>query len=339
MSAIRATLSLGIWNVQTMTDEPVEALVSMIPTTGTLRSARSCPTTNAHLCTEGNGRPGILLGREDSRAYQVYLTEEMKLSPSSITIAVSALRFLYNVTLRRGWKLEEILPAPKKPQKLPIILSLEEVLEFLVCVRESNHRTILTCCYAAGLQISEAIALEVPHIDSRRMVIRVQQGKGMKDRYVMLSPKLLEILRNWWGQERPQQWLFPGRIPGQHISKDAVEHVCQQAHQRCRIAKPITPHSLRHAFAVRLLEQGTDMRVIHYRYPQQPPPKRKTATVSPTPGDGALGRRSRRARRLSGPLPGSYRCFPLRMPCLSPRAHDLIGMIDPRAPPALPETP
>ena len=203
-----------------------------------------------------------VLGREEIRAYQVYLTEEKKLSPRSITIAVSALRFLYKVTLRREWNLEEIIPAPKQPQKLPVILSPEEVLEFLSCVRGHNHRTILTCCYAAGLRISEVVALEVSHIDSRRMMIRVQQGKGQKDRYVMLSPKLLEILREWWRRDRSQHWLFPGNIPGRHISTDAVEHACQEAHRLCRLAKPITPHSLRHAFAVHLLEQGTDVRTI-----------------------------------------------------------------------------
>ena len=203
-----------------------------------------------------------VLGREEIRAYQVYLTEEKKLSPRSITIAVSALRFLYKVTLRREWNLEEIIPAPKQPQKLPVILSPEEVLEFLSCIRGHNHRTILTCCYAAGLRISEVVALEVSHIDSRRMMIRVQQGKGQKDRYVMLSPKLLEILREWWRRDRSQHWLFPGNIPGRHISTDAVEHACQEAHRLFRLAKPITPHSLRHAFAVHLLEQGTDVRTI-----------------------------------------------------------------------------
>jgi site-specific recombinase XerD len=203
-----------------------------------------------------------VLGREEIRAYQVYLTEEKKLSPRSITIAVSALRFLYKVTLRREWNLQEIIPAPKQPQKLPVILCPEEVLEFLSCVRGHNHRTILTCCYAAGLRISEVVALEVSHIDSRRMMIQVQQGKGQKDRYVMLSPKLLEILREWWRRDRSQHWLFPGNIPARHISSDAVEHACQEAHRLCRLAKPITPHSLRHAFAVHLLEQGTDVRTI-----------------------------------------------------------------------------
>jgi integrase/recombinase XerD len=203
-----------------------------------------------------------LLGREDIRAYQVYLTEEKELSPASIVVAVSALRFLYNVTLHRDWNLGEVIPAPKMPKKLPVILSPEEVLEFLSCVRLNHHRTILTCCYAAGLRISEALALQVPHIDSQRMMIRVEQGKGRKDRYVMLSPKLLEILRHWWRQARPGHWLFPGGIPGSHLTPKAVGEACQEALERCRISKPISPHSLRHAFAVHLLEQGTDVRTI-----------------------------------------------------------------------------
>ena len=203
-----------------------------------------------------------ILGREEIRAYQLYLTQEKKLAPATITVAVSALRFLYHVTLHRDWNLEEIIPAPRKPQKLPIILSPEEVLEFLGCVRLNNHRTILTCCYAAGLRISEAIALQAAHIDSQRMVIRVEQGKGKKDRYVMLSPKLLEILRLWWRQERPQPWLFPGGIQGRHITPLAVELACHEALQRCRISKPVTPHTMRHCFAVHLLEQGTDVRTI-----------------------------------------------------------------------------
>jgi integrase/recombinase XerD len=138
------------------------------------------------------------LGPEEIRSYQLYLTNERKLAPISILIAICALRFLYKVTLRKDWSLEEILPTPKKPQKLPIVLSPEEVLQFLGCVESFKHRTILTTCYAAGLRISEAIRLKVADIDSQRMVIRVEQGKGQKDRYVMLSPKLLQILRNWW---------------------------------------------------------------------------------------------------------------------------------------------
>lgn len=207
------------------------------------------------------GKPPDVLGWEQIRAYQLYLTQEKKLASPTITVAVSALRFLYKVTLRRQWNFDEIIPAPKTPRKLPVILSPEEVLEFLGCVPEGKHRTILTTCYAAGLRISEAVVLQVPHIDSRRMVIRVEQGKGRRDRYVMLSPKLLEILRQWWRVERSRTWLFPGKKLG-HIGKEAVEVACQEARSLCHIRKPISPHSFRHAFAVHLLEQGVDVRTI-----------------------------------------------------------------------------
>ncbi len=202
------------------------------------------------------------LGPEQIRAYQVYLTNERKLATGSILIAISALRFLYRVTLKKDWTFEDIIPAPKKPQTLPVVLSPEEVIQFLACVASRKHRAILTTCYGAGLRVSESIALTPPAIDSKRMVLRVEQGKGQKDRYVMLSPKLLEILRDWWRAERPQHWLFPGDMPGEHISRAAVEKECQKAHCICKISKPITPHSMRHAFAVHLLEQGTDVRTI-----------------------------------------------------------------------------
>ncbi len=129
------------------------------------------------------------MGREDIRAYQVYLTNEKKLAPGSILIAVAALRFLYKVTLKKDWTFEDVIPTPKKPQKLPVVLSPEEVLQFLGCVESPKHRAILTTCYAAGLRISEAVHLKPTAIDSQRMVIRVEQGKGQKDRYVMLSPE------------------------------------------------------------------------------------------------------------------------------------------------------
>ena len=203
-----------------------------------------------------------LLGPEEIRTYQIYLTNERKLATSSILIAIAALRFLYKVTLKKDWRFDDIIPAPKKPQTLPVVLSPEEVLLFLDCIASIKHRAILSCCYAAGLRISEAIRLTAPAIDSARMVLRVEQGKGQKDRYTMLSPKLLEILRAWWRRERPKHWLFPGILPDRHITKDAVEQACQKAHRLCGIPKPITPHSLRHAFAVHLLESGTDVRKI-----------------------------------------------------------------------------
>jgi integrase/recombinase XerD len=202
------------------------------------------------------------LGPEAIRTYQVYLTKERQLAPGSISIAVAALRFLYKVTLQRDWPVTEIIPAPKKPQTLPIVLSRAEVQQFLESVPLLKHRTILSVCYAAGLRISEAVRLQPAHIDSQRMVLRVEQGKGQKDRYVMLSPRLLELLRAWWKVAKPWPWLFPGREADRPITTDAVEEACQQAQRRCGIPKPITPHSLRHAFAVHLLEGGTDVRTI-----------------------------------------------------------------------------
>jgi integrase/recombinase XerD len=204
----------------------------------------------------------LTLGPEEIRAYQVYLTNEKKLAPGSIAIAVAALRFLYKVTLKKDWAVAEIIPAPKIPQTLPVVLSPEEVVRFLDSVKKPKHRTILTTCYAAGLRISEAVRLTAAAIDSQRMVLRIEQGKGQKDRYVMLSPKLLAILREWWRVSRPTHWLFPGDRPDHPITRNAVEHECQEARRRSRIPKPITPHSLRHAFSVHLLEAGTDVRTI-----------------------------------------------------------------------------
>lgn len=202
------------------------------------------------------------LGPEDIRAYQVYLTNEKDMAPSSVIVAVAALRFLYRVTLKKEWRFEHVIPAPKKPQTLPVVLSPEEVRQFLDVVRQRNHHTILSACYAAGLRISEAICLRPTDIDSSRMVIRVEQGKGQKDRYVMLSSRLLQILRDWWYVQKPTQWLFPGSGSSAHLTRGAVERACKKAHQLSGILKPITPHSLRHAFAVHLLERGTDVRTI-----------------------------------------------------------------------------
>jgi integrase/recombinase XerD len=208
------------------------------------------------------GKSPIELCPEDIRTYQVYLTNERKLAPSSILIAVSAIRFLYKVTLKREWAFDEVVPACKKPQKLPTVLSPEEVLQLLGSVPSVKHRTILTICYAAGLRISEAVRLKPTAIDSRRMVVRVEQGKGQRDRYVMLSPKLLDTLRTYWRAVRAKEWLFPGTHPGEPITRCAVESACKSARELAQLSKHVTPHSLRHAFAVHLLESGTDIRTI-----------------------------------------------------------------------------
>jgi len=202
------------------------------------------------------------LGPDAIRAYQLYLTTERGLAVESVMVAVAALRFLYTVTLKQAWRLDEVLPVPRRPQRLPVVLSPEEVLQFLDAVPGPKHRAILTTCYAAGLRLSEVLRLRPPDIDSRRMVIRVEQGKGQQDRYVMLSPKLLELLRTWWRVARPTTWLFPGGRPDQPITKAAVERACQRAWRRSRLTKPLSPHALRHAFAVHLLESGADVRTI-----------------------------------------------------------------------------
>jgi len=177
------------------------------------------------------GRSPEVLGPEEIHAWQVHLTDDRRLSPASIAVAVSALRFLYKVTLRRTWIFEEVLPAPKQPQQLPVVLSPLEVVRFLGCVDDIKHHAILTTGYAAGLRISEAVHLTVDAIDSRRMVIRVDQGKGRKDRYVMLSPCLLETLRAYWPAVHAREWLFPGDLPGQPITRHAVANACRKAHR------------------------------------------------------------------------------------------------------------
>ncbi len=202
------------------------------------------------------------LGPRDIRDYQVYLTNEKKLACSSISIATSALRFFYTVTLKKPWDVEDVLPMPKVPQTLPVVLSPEEVRQFLSCVPRRKARTVLTVCYAAGLRVSEAIALKPADIDSQRMMIRVEQGKGQKDRYVMLSDELLRILREWYRFARPTPWMFPGVIPGSHITREGINSACALGRERSGLKKPVTPHSMRHAFACHLLEYGTDLRTI-----------------------------------------------------------------------------
>ena len=160
-----------------------------------------------------------LLGPEDIRAYQVYLTNEKKLAPRSVHVTVAALRFLYRITLGRDWDFDQIIPCPKAPKTLAVILSPEEVLHFLGCIESFKHQAILTTCYAAGLRISEATRLKPEAIDRQRMVLRVVQGKGQKDRYVMLSARLLEVLTNYWRAVRPTgAWMFPGAVAGEPIS-------------------------------------------------------------------------------------------------------------------------
>jgi integrase/recombinase XerD len=202
------------------------------------------------------------LGPPEIRAWQLHLAQDRHLAASSIAVAVAALRFLYVVTLRRPWDVKDEIPVGRQSKPLPEVLSPEEVATFLSEVKILKQRVILTVCYAAGLRVSEAIALTPGAIDSQRMVIRVEAGKGRKDRYVMLSPRLLDMLRAYWKAARPKTWLFPGNRPGEPITRFAVEFACRETRERSGIVRPITPHSLRHAFAVHLLEAGADLRTI-----------------------------------------------------------------------------
>ena len=198
---------------------------------------------------------------EHLRAYLNHLIAR-NVSSSYFNINVAALRFLYTVTLERDWVLTK-LPLQKRPRKLPTVLSSEEVMRFLAAIPDGKMRTVLITAYAAGLRVFEVVALRVSDIDNQRMVLRIAEGKGGKERLVMLSPKLLGLLRAYWKAEHPRgEWLFPGRNPDQHISIRRVQLACQTARDAAGIGKHITMHTLRHCFATHLLEAGTDLCTI-----------------------------------------------------------------------------
>jgi site-specific recombinase XerD len=208
------------------------------------------------------------LGPEEIRRYQRFLVEEKQVSWPSFNQVVSALRFLYGVTLHRPEVIARI-PYPKRETKLPIVLSVEEVGQLLGAVRNMKHRTILMTLYAAGLRLSEALTLQVTDIDSARMVIRVRQGKGRKDRYVDLSDTLLAALRAYWKVYRPRHYLFPSPDGDQPLNDSVVQKLCARARQRAGLQKRITPHTLRHCYATHLLEAGKDLRTIQMRLGHQ----------------------------------------------------------------------
>ena len=201
------------------------------------------------------------LGAEEIRQYQLFLIHEKKLAWSSYNQIVCALRFFYAKVLKRTFLLQDI-PFPRTVQKLPLILSQEEVARILTAPPYLKSRALLMTIYAAGLRRSEVASLRVRDIDSARMTITVHQGKGQKDRVVMLSPVLLEMLRRYWRQHKPKEWLFPGEKPDQPISGNDVFGVFHNAVRRAGITKKVCPHSLRHSFATHLLESGTDLRTI-----------------------------------------------------------------------------
>jgi integrase/recombinase XerD len=206
------------------------------------------------------GRSPDQLGLEEARAYQIHLAD-LRQSWSHINQVSCALRFFFGVTLGRQEAFARIAVA-KEPKKLPVVLSADEVVRFLQAVPGLRNRAALTTAYGAGLRVSEVTTLRIADIDSGRMLIRVEQGKGGKDRYVMLSPQLLAILRAYWRLARPAHWLFPGRDLKHPISTGALQAACRVAAREAAIEKPVTVHVLRHSFATHLLEAGTNIRII-----------------------------------------------------------------------------
>ena len=205
---------------------------------------------------------------DDIRRYQLSLASS-GLGIPSMNATMTALRFFFKVTLRRGEVTEDIVFA-REPRRLPVVLSAQEVARLLAAAPGVKYQAALSIAYGAGLRASEVISLKVGDIDSARMVIRVDQGKGHKDRYVMLSQQLLDLLRRWWLIKRPREWLFPGRVPGEPLTTRQLNRAVHAAAQRARIDKRVGLHTLRHSFATHLLEQKTDIRVI-----QSLPPRRR----------------------------------------------------------------
>lgn len=212
------------------------------------------------------GRPPDTGTAEDIRQYQLH-QHETGVGPATINSTVSALRFLFTVTLNRR-DLSRTLVITRNPRKLPEVLSVEEAARLLEAAPGIKYKAALGVAYGAGLRVSEVAHLKVDDIDSTRMLIRVEQGKGRKDRNAMLSPQLLELLRVWWREGRrrgvmlPHGWLFPGRSCTDPISSRQLHRAVQEAAEVAGLRKRVSPHTLRHSFATHLLEDGTDIRII-----------------------------------------------------------------------------
>src|SRR6478736_6494882 len=206
------------------------------------------------------GRSPNMASFEDVRRYQLHLAASGVGVPT-INQTVSTLRFFFKVTLRRH-DIVEHTHVIHEPRKLPVVLSPEEVARLLDAAPGLKYKAALSVAYGAGLRAGEVVSLKINHIDSERMVIRVEQGKGRKDRYVMLSPHLLALLRAWWKAARPQGWLFPGRDRVQPMTTRQLNRACHAAAQMAEINKRVSLHTLRHSFATHLLEQSIDVRVI-----------------------------------------------------------------------------
>ena len=206
------------------------------------------------------GRSPDTASCEDLRRYQLHLAKE-RIGAASVNSAIAALRFFFNVTLERP-DLVRHLTSVQEPRRAPVVLNQEEVVRFLEAAPGIKYKAAFGVAYGAGLRVSEVVALKVSDIDSQRMTLRVEQGKGRKDRYVMLSPQRLQWLRQWWKAAHPRGWLFPGQDPVNPMSTRQLVRAVHAAAKAAGITKRVTPHTLRHSFATHLLEQGVDIRVI-----------------------------------------------------------------------------
>ena len=206
------------------------------------------------------GRSPDKASAEDLRRYQLHLAKQ-HIGPASINSACTALRFFFKITLEKPDLVRHLAPV-QQPRKAPVVLSQDEVARLIEAAPSLKYKAALSVAYGAGLRVSEVAHLKVPDIDSQRMTLRVERGKGQRERYVMLSPQLLELLRQWWHAARPPVWLFPGQNPINPVTERQINRAMQAAAKAAGISKRVSPHTLRHSFATHLLEQNVDIRVI-----------------------------------------------------------------------------
>lgn len=204
------------------------------------------------------GRSPRQLGEKEIRAYLLYLIREKKVSTGSVNLCYHALKFLYKTTLNREWVIARV-PRLKSIKQLPVVLDKEEVESLFSVLKNIKHRAILMLIYSSGLRLMEAAHLKVTDVDSKRMLLRIKQGKGRKDRYTILSKTALKALREYWNQYRPKEWLFAGRFPDKPLTGRSIQRVLIKAKKLAGIKKPATVHTLRHSFATHLLEAGTNL--------------------------------------------------------------------------------
>lgn len=202
------------------------------------------------------------LNKEDIQKYLMYLLDEKKKSHSYTNQAISSIRFLFIKVLRKELGIIDNIPRPKKERKLPDVLSAEEVQSILNSVKNVKHRMILLLTYSAGLRVSEVVRLKPNNIDEDRMLIHLRQAKGRKDRYTILSPVALKLLKDYIRVFQVNEWLFPGEKEGNHLTERSVQKIFEVACSKAKIRKEVSVHSLRHSFATHLLERGTDLRYI-----------------------------------------------------------------------------